>query len=48
MYLDNQLDPVFKSDLEKVSFEFALNMRNICKELQTLKDFNTSSQLERA
>ena len=48
MYLNNQLEPVFKSDLEKVSFEFALNMRNICKELQTLKDFNTSSQLERA
>ena len=48
MFLDNELHPTFKTNLEKLSFEFAIEIRQICKELQANRDFNTASQLERA
>jgi four helix bundle protein len=48
MFLNNELNPTFKTNLEKLSFEFAIEIRKICKELQINRDFNTSSQLERA
>ncbi len=48
MFLNNELNPSFKTNLEKLSFEFAIEVRQICKELQANRDFNTASQLERA